>query len=84
MEAAAVNTWSAPSELALSEAFLAILAYEYRGFKLKIDIELVPLKMDSVRCIHIQWMTPSKLEMYKFIARSSNEFKVKSITLKLA
>lgn len=83
MEAAGVNTWVAPSELALSETFLSILSHEYRGFTFNIEIELIPLNKNNIYRIYVQWVSPSKLEIYKLIARSSNEFKVKSITVKL-
>jgi hypothetical protein len=84
MEAATVNTWLAPSKLALSEAFLAILSLEYRGFKLNIEVELLSLNKDEIYRVYIQWTLPSKLETYKFIARSRNEFCFKRITIKLA
>lgn len=83
MEAAGVNTWVAPSELALSEAYLAILSYEYRGHKLNVEIELTPLNNVNVHRLFIQWTSPSKLHIYKLIARSKNEFKVKAIKVKL-
>lgn len=82
MSSAGENTWVIHSSLALSEAFLAILSYEYQGFKLSIEIELIPLNNNNIYRVYIQWMSPSKLEIYKFIARSNTEFKVKKITVK--
>jgi hypothetical protein len=84
MEAATVNTWLAPSELALSEAFLAILSLEYRGFKLNTEIELIPLDKDVNGTVCIQWTSPSKLEIYKIFARSRKQYCLKRITVKLA
>lgn len=42
MEFLGIDTWLVPSEIALTESFLAILAYEYRGNKLKVEMELKP------------------------------------------
>lgn len=83
MEAAGVNTWLVPSELALSDAFLAILQYEYRGYNLDVQIELTPLNNIGIYRVYIQWRSPSKLDVYRLIARSRHQFVVRSIVVKL-
>lgn len=81
MEALSVNTWLAPAELAISEAFLAILNLEYRGVKLKVKMELRPLHRNDLHCVLIEWESPSTIELFRCIQRSCNEFCVKRINI---
>lgn len=83
MEALGVNTWLVPSELALSEAFLTILAYEYRGIKLKVEMELRPLHHNNLYCILMKWQSPSIMKLFHFIKRERNDFCIKRITVSI-
>lgn len=83
MAAVGSNTWLVPSELALTEAFLAIFSYEYRGIKLKVKIELTPLHRHNVYCVFIEWESPSNIGLYHFMKTVYTSFRVERITLSL-
>ena len=83
MEGSSLNTWVAPSAIALSEAFLAILTYEYRGLKLKNEIELVPFDRSNYTRVHVQWSHPTTLNDYNFFKHARKDHFIKRITINL-
>lgn len=71
MEALGVNTWFAPFEISVSEAFLVILSNEFRGVK-NVNVELRPLHRNDVHCAVIEKETLSTFEVYHLMTRSCN------------
>jgi phosphoenolpyruvate synthase/pyruvate phosphate dikinase len=75
-------TWYRPEIIALSEAFMAILHFEYCNVNIAIEIELVPLNYsDRITKVFVKWRSPSSLEHYKLLQRFQKEFRIMKIVV---
>lgn len=81
MESVSLNMWLTSSDLALSEAFLAILSLESRGIRLRVQIELIPFNRNTIYSVHIEWESPSRLSLYRSISSSLGEYRIKKIVV---